>query len=438
MDIGVRLKNISCIFLQEDKTFVKANQLVFKLRENSLFKPFLFPVPHELLDCEHFLKRLGATKKPTLLQIAFVLNSIHQDVGEEAQLDSTKLKIVKYAMYRLFKLLYRSKSADGINELYLPSQDKKLLKSCEMVCKVSPRFTEVIEKCQYPILLRFEECKLRKVADGYIDALPEHLRPKKFDEIVREEVDPECKISVCSEARHGSICSFQEHFQNLLQSDEFQEGLQRLLLEDTKNPQEFEQIMRKLQTDVEFKCIGVEKVKISFIDRHTNEVLGHFPDSCYAVQEEETWHLYMQHDFKDDKTLASTAECVNKILGDCIRRELVLAVMLDCSCPSQIANKLDKRDIPSATKADGDAELSDDISEWDSDDERDDVKESGRTRMNGGRIGCATTSGGGMGGGIGGGIGGGMGGGMGGGAGFPDGGYGVGYRRRGGCGGHSR
>jgi hypothetical protein len=403
MDIGVRLKNSSCIFLEKDKTFVKANQLVFKLSEKIPLKPFLYPVPRECVELEHFLKRLGATEKPTPLQIAFVLNSIHQEVGKEAQLDSTKLKIVKYAMHLLFELLYTGESADGIDELYLPSQDKKLLKSCEMVCKVSPRFGEVIERCQYPILLRFEECKLKKLADGYINALPEHLRPIKFDEIVKEEVDLECKISICPEARHGSICSFQDQFRNLLQSDEFQVGLQRLLMEDSKNPKEFEQIIRKLQTDVEIKCTGFEKIKVSVIDRRTNEVLGHFPDSCYAVQEEETWYLYMQHDFKDDKTLASTAECVNNILGDCVRRELVLAAMLGCSSPGEIANNLDKRDIQSATKAVDDADFDDEISEWDSDDERDGVEGSGGMEMNGG-------------------------------ASISDGGYGIGCRR----GGHSR
>ena len=420
IDIGIRLSNISCIFLQEDKFFARANQLVFKLNENCPFKPFLFPVPRELREFEHLLKRLGATEKPTPLQIAFVLDSVHEEVGEEALLDSTKLKIVKYAMHALFELLYKGESADGINELYLPSQDKQLLKSSKMVCNISPRFTEVIERYERPILLRFEECKLRKVVDSYIDALPEHLRPSKFDEIVREEVDPRCKVSICPKAQQGSMCSFQEQFQNLLQSDEFMEGLERLLMEDSQNPQESEQTIRKLQTDVVVKCTGFEKIKISVIDRETNVVVDHLTDSCYAVQDEETWYLYMQHDLRDSKTLASAAECVNKILGNCVRKEIGLIAMLGCFSPSEIENELNRRNIIQGTsdaENDGDddfADLHDEISEWDSGDERDErgVEGSGGMEMNGNE--------------------------MGGGASFPNDGYGVGYRGRGGDGGHSR
>jgi hypothetical protein len=239
IDIGIRLKNVPCIFLQEDETFVKAEQLVFKLSENSPLKPFLYPVPWEFGGLKHFLKRLGATEKPTPLQIAFVLNSIHNEVGEEA-LSTEVEKKVKYAMHVLFELLYKGESADRIDELYLPNQSKQLVSSCKMVCKVSSRFTEMIGNLQRPILLSFEECGLKKIADDYIDALPKRLRPVKFEEIVREEVDPECKISICSKIQHGSICEFQQQFQNLLRSDEFQEGLKRLLMEDHQDPQEFE------------------------------------------------------------------------------------------------------------------------------------------------------------------------------------------------------
>ncbi len=46
-------------------------------------KPFLYPVPRQLGELEHFLKRLGATEKPTASQAVYVLNSIHEEVGEE-------------------------------------------------------------------------------------------------------------------------------------------------------------------------------------------------------------------------------------------------------------------------------------------------------------------------------------------------------------------
>ena len=419
IDIGIRLKSVPCIFLQEDETFVRAEQLVFKLSENCPLKPFLYSVPREFGELEHFLKRLGATEKPTLLQIAYVLNSIQQEVGEET-LSSELEEKVKYAMRVLFGLLGKGESADGIDQLYLPSKDKHLVKSCEMVCNVSSRHMDFTGMIQRPILLSFEECGLKKIADDYIDALPEHLRPVKFEEIVREEIDPKCKVSVCPKSRHDSICTFQEQFENLLRSDEFQVGLKRLLVQHCQDPQEFEQRIKKLQTDVKTKCTGYENIKIHVINRSTKEIIANLQESCYAVQEEDTWSLYMQHKFKDDKILVSAATYVNKILGDCIHKEKELIAMLNCSFSSEIASVLNKLNITQSISktADDSTDLDDQLMEWDSGDEP------VRKARDGSGGGCHGTSRG-----------------KGGGASFDDGGYSVGYRGGGGCsggGGHSR
>ena len=349
VDVGVQLKNTSCIFLEEDKTFVKAEQLVFKLHEDSPLKPFLYRVPRELGNLQHFLKRLGATEKPTPLKIASVLHSIHQQVGEEV-LSSDLEKKVSCAMYMLFKLLYKRETADGIDELYLPSQEKKLVKSYKMVCNVPSRFMEVFKYLQRIILMPFEQCGLKKPTDVYIDALPDRLRPTKFDAIVREDVDPACKISSCCQAQPaGSTCEFQQIFENLLRSDEFQQGLKRLLMQDNLNPDEFEEKITKLQTDVTTKCIGLENVKVQIKYRQIDEVLGNLENSCYAIRNEETWILYMQHELKDDRGLVSTATCVNKILGNCIHKEAGLIAMLGCSSPSEISSQLNKLNITQST-----------------------------------------------------------------------------------------
>ena len=348
MDIGTRLKCIPCIFLREHEAFVKGEQLVFTLPENCDLKPFLYPVPRKFGELQHLLKRLGATEKPTPLQITYVLKSVHQEVGEKA-LSSELEKKVKYAMHVIFELLHKGESADGIQELYLPSQEKRLFKSCQMVCQVSSRFTGVLKNLQRPILLPFLECGLKKVADSYIDALPKRLRPTKFGEIIREEVDSKCKVSICPKAKHGSVCTFQEQFVNLLKSDEFQEGLKRLLMEDHQDPQVFEQRIRRLQSEVKTKCTGYENIKINIIDRGTDEIVDYLTSSCYAVDEEGTWSLYMQHEFKDDRMLVSTVTCVNKILGNYIGKEKGLIAILGCCSPDIISGELDKLNITRST-----------------------------------------------------------------------------------------
>ena len=367
--IGAQLKDTPWIFLQESKVFVKGEQMVFKLSEMCDFKPFLYPVPREFGELEDFLKRLGATETPTPLQITYVLKSLHQEVGGKA-LSSELEKKVKYAMHIIFELLYKGESPDRINQLYLPSQDKKLFRSSEMVCQVPSRLTKLIESCQRPILLPFEECGLKKVADDYIDALPTHLRPTKVHEMIREEVDPECKFPICPKANHGFVCDFEERFVNLLKSDQFQEGLKRLLMEDHKDPRDFEPQIRRLQSEVRTKCTGHRTIKINVIDRVTDEVVDHLTTSCYAVHEERAWSLYLQHQFKDDRRLFSTVTCVNKILGDCIAKEKGLIAMLGCNSPGDISIELDKLNITRSTfkVADEFADLDDDILELNSGD----------------------------------------------------------------------
>ena len=370
MYIGAQLKDVPCIFLQENEAFVKGEQLVFKLPENCDFKPFLYPVPREFGELQHFLKQLGATEKPTPLQISFVLKSLHQEVGHKALSSELESK-VKYAMHIIFELLSKGESADGIEKLYLPGnyiyQDKKIFRSCKMVCQVSSRFTKVIENLESPILLPFEECGLKKVADIYIDSLPKHLRPTKFDELIREEVDPKHKISICPQAQRGSLCSFQEQILNLLKSDEFQEGLKRLLIEDRQDPKEFKQRIQKLQSEVHTKCIGHGNIKINIVRRDTDEVVYNLTTSCYAVHEKRTWSLYIQHEFKADRGLVSAATCVNNILGDCIVKEKGLIAMLACDSPNEISGELDKLGITRSTSkvADEFPDFNDEILELD-------------------------------------------------------------------------
>ena len=319
MEICTRLKDLPCIFLQENKVFVKAEQMVFELPENCDLKPFLYLVPREFGDLEHLFKRLGATDRPTPKQITYVLNSIRQTIGDDV-LPPQLVKKVKYAMFFLFQSLHKGASVDETCMLYLLSQSKRLVKSCEMICKVSSRYTDFIKKPQRPILLRLEECGLKTASYDYIDALPDHLRPTKFDELFQEEVAPECKNSVCSEAKRSFPCKFQQRYENLLISGEFQEGLQRLLLHDSQDPRDYEQRMKKLQTDVQTKCVGTGKIKINVTNRGTNEVMANLEETCFAVQDQGMWTLYIQHEFDDD--LVSMTCCVDKILGDCIKKKM--------------------------------------------------------------------------------------------------------------------
>ncbi|XP_028400651.1 sacsin-like [Dendronephthya gigantea] len=359
-EIEIRLKDVPCVFLKDHKIFVKAEQLVFKLHDKCDFKPFLYVIPLEFGVFEDLFKRLGATDRPTTFQIAYVLRSIHEQVGDGV-LSSDQEMQVKYAMHLLFERLYEGENLHGIDELYLPSQRKCLVKSSQMVCMVSSRYTDSAERLRRPLLMRFEACGLKKAACDYINQLPDQLRPKKFKELVREEVDQESQNGICPKAKDDSVCHFQQRYENLLQSKEFNEGLQRLLIKGRRNPQSFEHI-RRLITCVQVKCTGFGMIKINVIRRDTNEVIDELEDSCYAVHREESWILFIQHEFEDD--LVSIASCIDAILGECINEKFGLIKMLGCSSPNDISVKLNALGIPQihSDTADEFDSLDDDLS----------------------------------------------------------------------------
>ena len=417
INIGLQLQNVPCIFLNENKVFVKAEQLSFNLPEKCNLRPFLYSVPEELIAFRHLLKRLGTAEKIRPLQMAIVLNAIHGHVGGN-ELSIEQESKVKWAMHFLFKALLKHSNTDTIDELYLLSQSKRLFKSTELIFSVSSRFIDVIEKLQYPILLSFQECKLKKDASVYIDALPKHLRPGKFEHLVREDINPECKVSICVFAEESRVCKFQNQFQDRLQSEELQEGLKRLMIHTGEDPQQLDDRLKNL-TNVQIKCAGSHSIKIQLILRDSGEVLSYIEDTCYAAQEEDTWWLYMQHGSR--KSLTRVAGHINKILGDCIKRMDVLIAILDCSSLSEISEELDKFNIARSVP-EGAAEFTPSEGDMSSDSESED--ETSIVRIGGG-------GGGGVGGGGGGGIGGGGSGGRGGGG-------GGGGRGGGGSSGYSR
>ena len=406
VDIGVKLRDVPCIFLSENKVFLKAEQLSFHLPKKCDLRPFLYPVPEELIDFKHLLKRLGTPEKIQPLQMATILNAIHAQVGENKLSIELESK-VKWAVQLLFKALLKRANADTINELYLPSQSKQLFKSSELIYNVSPRFIDEIEKLQCPILLSVEECKLKKDADVYINALPKQLRPIKFEQLVREDIDPEYKVSICDAAEGSRVCKFQNKFESLFRSDELQEGLKRLMIHSGEDPQQLDNRAKKL-AKIQIKCVGSQSIKLKLILRDSGKVLSHIKDICYAAEEKDTWWLYLQHE--SHKLGPRVAGYINKILGDSIKRMDALIAILSSS-PSEISEELDKFQItrsPPEGAADATSSEDDMSSESESEDESDAVGDGGGSGYVGGGRGGSGGGGGGCGGG--GGYGGGHGG----------------------------
>ena len=239
--IGDRLKSVPCILLLSEKCLVKGEQLAFTVPQEKLLKPYFYRVPFNCGAYQHFLERLGATQEMTPLQMANVLKSIN-DCCQGNQMNSEDEKKARHATFVFFDSLVRERSCEEktpkpleLTELYLPSENKCLVKSNELVCNVPPRLTQPVSKLKYHILCSLGECGLeRALKDEYLEALPERLRPKPLKTLVREELDPSSRNETCVYSQ-GKKCTFIEKYTLILRSSQFRLGILRLIKHQKKS-----------------------------------------------------------------------------------------------------------------------------------------------------------------------------------------------------------
>ena len=90
-------------------------------------------------------------------------------------------------------------------------------------------------------------------------------------------------------------------------------------------------------------------IKIHLVDVKTQTPLekSSFERTCYVVNEDDSWILYIQHEFGGKKTQAILSKAVNEIMDEYIEDMCVagLTDMLSCDMPSQIPEVLNAHDI---------------------------------------------------------------------------------------------
>ena len=355
LTIGTRLANTHCILVDDDKVIVKADQLSFKIRQERALEPFIYEVPRGYGKLEHLLKRLGATETITPLQLANVFKEM-SDRSRGEVMNPEFQKKAPYAMLLLFESVLeeakdenRKSSLINVKELYLPSEDNRLVKSSELLCKIPPQHSKTIARLPYHALYPFEKCGLEREKESqYLDALPEKLRPKPFHDVVEEKLDESCLETPCRLCVEID-CEFIEKFKELLKSKQFKDGIIRLLkhqkTSSALSSNNVQVASRLFSNMVEIKCM--ETVRIHLIRSDTKEVLdgSSFRRKCYVVRLRDAWTLYLQHGASGMQ--GSLAKSINKILDWKIKDEFLVVIcdILNCATPSEIPEALDSNNI---------------------------------------------------------------------------------------------
>ena len=274
--IGDRLKSVSCIFLVDENRLVRGEQLAFTVPQEGLLKPYFYRVPFDYGVYQHFFKRIGATKEMTPFQMANVLKSI-KDCCQGDPMSSENEEKARHATFVFFDFLVGERDCEektpkplGLTELYLPSKDKRLVKSNKLICNVAPRLTQPVSKLKYHILCSLEECGLQRARrDEYLEALPERLRPKPLETLVREELDASSRNETCVYSQ-GKKCTFIEKYTLILRSSQFRLGILRLMKHQKKSEKLNEEEKEKASR------LGSNKVGIMAVKyRLDNRLIDH-------------------------------------------------------------------------------------------------------------------------------------------------------------------
>ena len=91
----------------------------------------------------------------------------------------------------------------------------------------------------------------------------------------------------------------------------------------------------------------MRQVQIHLVNVATNKALplSKADRTCHVEKQENSWTLYIQHDYGGRKHHALAAKAVNEIMDGCLKEIGELSDMLSCDSPSQIPDVLNAHNV---------------------------------------------------------------------------------------------
>ncbi|XP_028392627.1 sacsin-like, partial [Dendronephthya gigantea] len=363
-NIGRVLRDVPVIMVDQH-TFVRGNQLAFNGVGRSM-NPYMFKIPRSLQQFEHFLKRLGAQEYPTPLQCSSVLEAIKRSCGNKNMLpgeissavSATKSLFVglSYDRRRLEKsrdsTCGEEQSLANVHNLYLPTEDNYLMRSCEVffndTMERKERLKDYREELLIDLTMRDQETPAKLV-----ELLPSHLKVQKLSSKLNEELCPSCAVCIADQDPMEPSCDFINRYRDIICSHELEEALIRLYKFQEKVaivPKNVENELRSLKNSVKVSCMNPLKVRL--VTRATNEPI---PDSesdvlSFCQENEDGFSILIKHGEKSNPSV------LHEMLSSFICRVTVqhiskdnwrfLMMILGVRDSSEISKTLDDARVP--------------------------------------------------------------------------------------------
>ena len=93
------------------------------------------------------------------------------------------------------------------------------------------------------------------------------------------------------------------------------------------------------------KCMSQVQIHLVNVATKTPLSQSSIERTCHVQKEENSWTLYIQHEFGGRKNHAIFAKVVNEIMGGCLKEIGELSDMLSCDSSSQIPGVLNDHNV---------------------------------------------------------------------------------------------
>ncbi|XP_073178072.1 sacsin-like isoform X2 [Lepidochelys kempii] len=347
------------VVLVKEEQVAEASEVVFSLRNEQEFRPYLYTVPPLVAVYSELLQKLGVDQEPSVRHYARVLRRMHQETQDKKTLQPNLTKTVLRATQHLFQLLSQGKADfSGVEELHLPCIDGKLYRSNTLVFSdCAPADVSQALGSTFRFLVDLSRCCL--LSPEYdpwklVRQLPQPLRPQLLSEITERQLE-EDSLELCP---YGKFCESRNQLQGILVSPEFQEGLAALLRWQRRDKEEEAETARR-EREVAFSAERLEVVcceKIQTVMMHRGERLEGSHDSqvVHVVPHADgRRQVYLLHQERMDigqsvQILGSLALEVNSIMGGVLHWKSmpILMQMLACRDPGEVLSALEKNGVP--------------------------------------------------------------------------------------------
>ncbi|XP_028392629.1 sacsin-like [Dendronephthya gigantea] len=355
------------VILVDSHTFVRGNQLAFEGFWESM-KPYMFNVPRNLQQYEHFLKCLGAQERSTQLQYSSLLEVIKKNCKDN-QMHPGEIPAAVDATKCLFKRLSEdakplqtherrhapdaTQSLDNVRNLYLPTEAKYLKPSCEVFVNDTMEKKERLKDYWKELLIDLT-MKDQEPPAKLVEYLPSHLKVQKLSSKLNEELSPNCVDQLCVADQDPTepSCDFIKRYREIICSSEFSEALIRLYKSQEKKPkisEEVENDLKRLENGVQIKCM--QTIEIRLVTMATKEpVLGSESQvSTFCQKNSEGFCILIKHGGGKSGVLHERlSSFITKITGEHVKEVSwrYLMMVLDAKDPSEISETLDEARVP--------------------------------------------------------------------------------------------